>query len=505
MCGVELVPVERLKPADYNPRRADAERLALVRLSLSRLGFLLPIVATPDGEILSGHQRHAVAMSMGARQVPVMFVDIPQERRRGLNILFNRATNDIPMTADEVQLRIELQQTRVHELAERLPDLDPNGPEFWPCLSLATRNVRQLACRNVASFQPQSANVGRTLARLGVQLPIVLTEDDEVVNGIGRLEAAARKGRETIEAITVSPVKAELARAMLNLLSMDFCFDDKSADMLRYGAFRRTRQVRRTFGTAYVIPLFRSRRNADFDIVDPEHRAKWLHVCGDAVLDFGSGHGDEARMLREAGIDVTEFEPYRVDMHNRVSFERGRQSAEAFLQVVREGKRFTSVFLSSVLNSVPFVPDREHIICICSALCSWDSSLFASAHSVERGNWRWHTQGSALNETAWKGGAFRVAWERGITIGDLGVAPKVQKYYERAEFQTMFLPFFDEVEVGIKATAVTAICRKPRPVSPERLAAALRFEFDLPYPGGRRLGMVEEALAAFSTRLGVSL
>ena len=83
MCGVELVPVERLKPAGYNPRRADAERLALVRLSLSRLGFLLPIVATPDGEILSGHQRHAVAMSMGARQVPVMFVDIPQERRRG--------------------------------------------------------------------------------------------------------------------------------------------------------------------------------------------------------------------------------------------------------------------------------------------------------------------------------------------------------------------------------------------------------------------------------------
>ena len=65
MCGVELVHVERLKPADYNPRRADAERLALVRLSLSRLGFLLPIVATPDGEILSGHQRHAVAMSMG--------------------------------------------------------------------------------------------------------------------------------------------------------------------------------------------------------------------------------------------------------------------------------------------------------------------------------------------------------------------------------------------------------------------------------------------------------
>lgn len=130
MCGVELVPVERLKPADYNPRRADAERLALVRLSLSRLGFLLPIVATPDGEILSGHQRHAVAMSMGARQVPVMFVDIPQERRRGLNILFNRATNDIPMTADEVRLRAEIWKQKRQGDAPRL--VQPPGPHGHP-------------------------------------------------------------------------------------------------------------------------------------------------------------------------------------------------------------------------------------------------------------------------------------------------------------------------------------------------------------------------------------
>ena len=102
-------------------------------------------------------------------------------------------------------------------------------------------------------------------------------------------------------------------------------------------------------------------------------------------------------------------------------------------------------------------------------------------------------------------GTFRVAWERGVTIGDLGVAPKVQKYYDRPEFREHFLQFFDEVEICPKSTSIAAICRKPRPVNPERLAAALRFEFDLPYPGGRRLGMAEEALAAFGTRLGVSL
>lgn len=70
MPKIELLPVSALRPALYNPREADAERLELVRLSLRKLGFLLPLVATTDGEILSGHQRHAVAVDMGAARVP---------------------------------------------------------------------------------------------------------------------------------------------------------------------------------------------------------------------------------------------------------------------------------------------------------------------------------------------------------------------------------------------------------------------------------------------------
>lgn len=275
--------------------------------------------------------------------------------------------------------------------------------------------------------------------------------------------------------------------------------------MLRYGAFRRNRQKRHTFGTAYVIPIFRSRRNADFDVSNPEHMRKWRYACGDSVLDFGSGHGDEARMLREAGIDVTDFEPYRADMSDRVSFEQGRRSAEVFLRTVREGKRFTSVFLSSVLNSIPFPADREHVVRICASLCGAEGVLYAAARSAEGLSWKSQEQGIILSEVGTRINAFRVAWERGVTLGDLGVAPKVQKYYERGEFRDLFLPFFREVEIGTKSSSVTAICRQSRPVDSQRLAAALRFEFDLPYPGGRRLGMVEEALAAFGARLGVSL
>lgn len=62
---MKLVDVTEIEPSTYNPRIADPARLDLIELSLRKLGFLLPLYATPDGEIISGHQRHHVACRMG--------------------------------------------------------------------------------------------------------------------------------------------------------------------------------------------------------------------------------------------------------------------------------------------------------------------------------------------------------------------------------------------------------------------------------------------------------
>lgn len=70
---MQLTGIERLNPSTYNPRTADPRRLDLIELSLRKLGFLLPIYATPDGEIISGHQRHHVARRMGVKHLPVEY------------------------------------------------------------------------------------------------------------------------------------------------------------------------------------------------------------------------------------------------------------------------------------------------------------------------------------------------------------------------------------------------------------------------------------------------
>lgn len=93
---IRLVNIDDVRPSTYNPRAADPRRLDLVEMSLRKLGWLLPVYADANGEILSGHQRHHVAMRMGLSRVPVCFTKaMPLEERKAVNIAFNRGTNDL--------------------------------------------------------------------------------------------------------------------------------------------------------------------------------------------------------------------------------------------------------------------------------------------------------------------------------------------------------------------------------------------------------------------------
>lgn len=53
---VQAVPLAKLAPDRTNPRKADQARMALLRLSLQKLGFIMPVYATEAGMLLSGHQ-----------------------------------------------------------------------------------------------------------------------------------------------------------------------------------------------------------------------------------------------------------------------------------------------------------------------------------------------------------------------------------------------------------------------------------------------------------------
>ena len=111
-----------------------------------------------------------------------------------------------------------------------------------------------------------------------------------------------------------------------------------------------------------------------------------------------------------------------------------------------------------------------------------------------------------LSERQSKCAVFKLDYEDGITIGDFKEKPKVQKYHTPEEFYRLFKRYFSAVEVVVRHDNVNATCGNPIIQSILRdLRAAIEFEFNLPYPDGSRMNLVDEAISAYETRLGVTL
>jgi len=499
-----------VKASTYNPRLADEERLALVELSLRKLGWLLSIFATVDGEIISGHQRHLVATHrIGLVEVPIdRLGSMSLDDRKALNIAFNRGTCDMDSTTSTRALRAELLRTTVLAMANELPDVDWNNPrQAYPCMFAKSEPIDRYLRANTGRWKHHAKLATRALVIRGARMPIVVGPDDVVVNGIGRLEYAAERSEKSILVVHLDAARAALAGLLLNLLSMDFDLETRYSDILRHNSFRRSAGVRSSFGTVWVFFAFGRKPGKTLTIQDPATRATWIARHGKNVLDFGAGHATEVAQCREVGIAADWFEPYRLTesttsgsgVTQDIDHARSVAGVRAFLAVVASKKKWDSIFLSTVLNSVPFASDRVHIVRLCTALATEKTKLFSGCSNNKHPNWM-DLSRNFLNESNENRSKFVLDYEPGITLGEYARTPKVQKYHTPEEVKALFGAFWRSVKLGENANLVLSECEGPKRVDPKKLEESIRFEFDLPYPGWKTMGLVDEALAAFKKR-----
>lgn len=498
---MQLKPIDSLTPASYNPRKVDPERLALVELSLRKLGWLLPVYATQTGELLSGHQRTFVARNIGYTEAPTEVLPAMNDRtRKAVNILFNRSTNDMDVDTIPANLKAQILAAKPHEVAARLSD----RLNHFPCLAARLMALSPLLKANAGRWITYARTVAASLAQYKIIMPLVVRRSDlRVLNGIGRLQYAAERSIAALPVVLLDDAEAEFADMALNLLSMDFAVEDKYADLLRFNSFRRLIRSRSNLGRGFVFAIIGNEKATTFDLDNPAHLAAWRKKYGTSIVDFGAGHLQETAMLRAKGISVTPFEPYRVGPKEEIDKAESVRLTRQFLADVASGQRWSSVFIASVLNSVPFEQDRKHIVKIASALCGPATTVYAVASSDRQRGWQ-NINKKFVNERTSQTGLVILNYEDNITLGDLGGAPKVQKYHSSEMFYRLFKSAFETVQAGYDTGVnVFAIARKPLPLA--GLREALEFEFDLPYPDGSRMGLVDEAIAAFEKRHNTTL
>lgn len=505
---MNIVAVGELNPAAYNPRRSDPQRLDLIEVSLRKLGWLLPIVAEPGGEILSGHQRHHVAIRMGATHVPVHRTRVfTLQERKGLNLVFNRATNDLREKDTPKSLTEALGRLDIGALAARVPDRDIHDPSWFRCEHAESVPLGDLTAANKGRWLNYALAAAKPLRIKGIEMPLVATRDLVVVNGIGRLQDAAEQGTSTMRVVFVTEDEAALANAFMNLLTMDFDVHGRYADELRHNSFRRMRTRGRirssgrdtNLGKGFTIALPNAVQK-DFSIARAADRKAFRELHGETILDFGAGRLEDTAILNAHGFDATGFEPFvPAEGKDFVDTELSRDVGRRFLARVADGTRWSSIVLASVLNSVPFKDDRRKIIALIASLATSRTVVFASSAGLQKEALK-HVAGAARPTANTMRTQFSLGYEENTLIGEISKQPKVQKYHRAEEFAELWRERFEAVKVWEAKGLVNVICRRPKPVDAAELVEAIRFEFDLPHPDGQRLGLADEAIAAWESR-----
>jgi DNA modification methylase len=91
--------ISELKLATYNPRKWSSEAINNLTESITKFGLVDPIIVNSAPErnniVIGGHFRLKVAKDLGHKEVPVVFVNIPDvEKEKELNLRLNKNTGD---------------------------------------------------------------------------------------------------------------------------------------------------------------------------------------------------------------------------------------------------------------------------------------------------------------------------------------------------------------------------------------------------------------------------
>jgi hypothetical protein len=497
--SVELVNTSEIFPAVYNPRKADEQRLKILELSLKKLGFILPTYAEPGGEILSGHQRHHVATErLGWDHIPrVVTNQMTEEHRKAINIAFNRGTNDFTKGVSYEELKEKVNQAKFDELCSSIPD--KKGEDRFPCVSPEWVDVELLKKANEGQWSNYSFKSSKPISKY--LMNIVCTPDNVCVNGIGRLQNYMSQGLDKIPVVYITEKEKEFADIVLNFLTMDFDMQTKYGDTLRYNSFRRKNgRIKGMLSTSFCFPI-RSQGKGRYDIRKDNNGMLWRNIFGTYVLDFGAGTLADTNILREQGVNCIPFEPYQLYPDKQeIDYERSVHGVIQFLKEIEEGKQFSSIFINAVLNSVPFHNDRVLIVKLLSLLAQPDTYVYGQSASATRhtlSGIRENRNGNHMERSA---SHFELTYEPNITLAGIKDKPKMQKHFELNEWMELWQVGFNRVKCSMDSQRVYVVCSDPKKITSAEIRAIAELEFNLPYPGDKRMGLVEEAYKALKKR-----
>ena len=94
---IELIKIDKLKPARYNPRQISTKQYKDLKESIVSFGLVDPIIVNKDMTVIGGHQRLKICKELKHIEIDCVVLDISKEEERELNIRLNKNTGEFDM------------------------------------------------------------------------------------------------------------------------------------------------------------------------------------------------------------------------------------------------------------------------------------------------------------------------------------------------------------------------------------------------------------------------
>jgi ParB family chromosome partitioning protein len=448
------LPLERLTPAAYNPRALPPGALEALCSSIACLGFAKPVIATTAGLIVAGHQRTRAALALGLATVPAVLLD---QVREADHVTFNQLHNGADLEAPG--------------LAVRVP---PSAALGWGEVEAGSIE---------GDGRAPGAHVRAAICDLVLRY------------GAWGSSVATQSG-----AVVASPHYALAARQLGAPLRVYRIADELEGEAREafgrsYGAFSYAHLARTPWAQtwAQMLRLREGGERAYRSTLYDRHVLPSL-APGERLLDFGCGQGDYLARLRSEGRPAwgVEFFPRS---GQRLDTRRAHELIDEALSELAARGPFDVVVCDSVLNSVDRPEAEADVLACVAALCRQGGRVYLSGRPRE-------AEGRYLRSTkvTERRHAQRLKFfdDRGFTADFRRGAWFYQRFHTRAEVEQLGRAFGDDAPTITRESTSWQLAARclARPGFPE-VEAALRREFDLPWPEGWSVGRGEAAVAAW--------
>lgn len=458
-------PISSLRPAAYNPRRISPGEFTKLRESVRALGVIKPVIVS-EGTIIAGHQRTKAMTAEGLETTPAHIlgpVSVTEEIR------FNQIHNGSDL--DETD-----------ELGVSISSL----PVGWHVIKPSLVTIRNPLARGAI----RRKEMLRLLAKHGPWGGAVALDNGRVISSGDYAACCVQLGM-PLHVRVIPKDNEAMARSFL---------------AASYGVYSYDHLPRTTWAQALAqMNRLNGGGNRELRSRTYEHAVLPNVTKRERILDFGAGKMAYVKRLDAAGYQIRGLEFY-LQRDGKIAHGEAQRHIDRVLDDLRTSGPFDVVVCDSVLNSVDSVAAEEAVLLTLSALCRRGGKVIFSGRSLDSELVRMNNR-KCVEKTRTRRQVNFIDGERISAIFSRGVW-RYQKFHSVEHIRELTERFIGsryeirdadghEITKGpIRTTGWNVVAINERPAPADEIERGLRFEFDLPLPGGKRYGRADDVVEA---------